>query len=85
MRTTHTPVNGRLAYPTDPPGTLDRRTDEPLDPAPQRVRDRVRLCWYSAQIEWTGPLGPDRSWLERCSGREAHHSRTNWLMYDDVA
>jgi hypothetical protein len=84
MNTTHNPINGRLAYPNDPPGTLDRRTDEPLDVAPQRGRDRARLCWCGTDIEWTGPLGPDRSWLERCSGRERHHTRTNWLPYSEA-
>lgn len=65
MTTTQHPVNGRLAYyPNDPPGTLDRRTDERLDIAPQRGRDRARLCWCGAEIDWTGPLGP-RSVLAR--------------------
>ncbi|SFK74256.1 hypothetical protein [Geodermatophilus ruber] len=87
MNTTHNPTNGRLAYPTDPPNTLDRRSDKPLDPAPSRGRDHGpgRLCWCGASIEWTGPLGPDRSWLERCDGREQHHTRTDWLPYVDVA
>jgi hypothetical protein len=85
MNTTHHPINGRLAYPSDPPDTLDLRTDTPLEVAPQQGRHRVRMCWCSAQIEWTGPIGPDRSWLMRCESRERHHVRTNWLEYRETA
>ncbi|TKJ31907.1 hypothetical protein [Blastococcus sp. CCUG 61487] len=87
MNTTHNPINGRLAYPSDPPNTLDRRMDPPPPAAPRLGRDHGpgRMCWCSATIEWTGPLGPDRSWPERCDGREKHHTRTNWLSYMDVA
>jgi hypothetical protein len=82
MNTTHNPINGRLAYPNDPPHTLDLRTDEPLDRAPQRGRHRARLCWCGATVEWTGPIGPDHSWLMRCESRERHHARTNWLEHE---